>query len=135
MTSFEKFFANIPKINFSDTDGVPMHLQNAVLDEAVSFQPQLEMHRVAEKLGFPQIRENLVSGLIEEVGELAGAIARISGYKKIKAADSMDNLKDNLGKEIADVLVYLFQIGNFFGIDVLYVFQKKLLELQERKYK
>jgi NTP pyrophosphatase (non-canonical NTP hydrolase) len=58
--------------------------------------------------------------LTEEVGELAGMMARIYGEQSFKQSD----LKKNLSDEMADVLWVLLCLANQTGIDLTEALQK-----------
>jgi NTP pyrophosphatase (non-canonical NTP hydrolase) len=55
----------------------------------------------------------LLSHLTEEVGELAQSINRIYGY-----AGEREEHRENIGRELADVLWFLVKIANKFGVDL-----------------
>lgn len=58
--------------------------------------------------------------LIEEVGEMTKAARKASGMH----IDRSSKL-ENLGHEMADVLIYLFDIANHFNIDLEQAFREK----------
>jgi NTP pyrophosphatase (non-canonical NTP hydrolase) len=69
--------------------------------------------------------ENTVFHLIEEIGEL------MSELGKPKFRNQKIN-KENLEKEIADVLIFLMRIANLNNIDVQKAFNNKFDELKQR---
>lgn len=63
-------------------------------------------------MGWEQVSiEHLWMFFIEEVGELASAIRRLT-------TPFADKKKPNIESEVMDVLSYLFQISDKFGIDL-----------------
>ncbi len=58
---------------------------------------------------------------IEEVGELAKAIRKETGFKGEKIPDNNDNIRE----EFADVLNYLLELANRFNIDLTEVYFEK----------
>jgi len=109
------------------------------MDEVViprwSSEEQNRMTRVAINLGFPQSMFNFTCGLSQDVGELNTEIAKKEGIKKLKASDDVTDLNKKIGSELADILVWVYQIGTFYGIDVSAAFHDKLSVLEGRKYK
>ena len=70
----------------------------------------------------------------EELGEVADVLVRIElGSRKGKM--DVETGKEKLGKEIADVIVPLIAIAQFYGIDLETVFEKKLKQDIERYQK
>jgi NTP pyrophosphatase (non-canonical NTP hydrolase) len=68
--------------------------------------------------------------LNEEIGELAKAIRKYTGFKgETKSLD-----KDNLEEEFADVLNYLLELANRFGVDLESVYRKKNLINETRSW-
>ena len=57
----------------------------------------------------------------EEVGELAKAIRKETGFKGEKKPDNQDNLRE----EFADVLNYLLELANRFDVDLTEVYFEK----------
>jgi len=61
-------------------------------------------------LGFPSSKRGIALGVISEMGELANAISKHLGLKKVKQSDvEAGTTQEAIGSELADVLVYLFQ--------------------------
>lgn len=59
--------------------------------------------------------------LTEEVGELAKAIRKQTGFKGEQRPDNTDNLRE----EFADVLNYLLELANRFDVDLTEVYFEK----------
>ena len=57
----------------------------------------------------------------EEVGELAKAIRKETGFKGEARPDNHDNLRE----ELADVLNYLLELANRFDVDLTEVYFEK----------
>jgi NTP pyrophosphatase (non-canonical NTP hydrolase) len=57
----------------------------------------------------------------EEVGELAKAIRKETGFKGEKKPETHDNLRE----EFADVLNYLMELANRFDVDLTEVYFEK----------
>lgn len=57
----------------------------------------------------------------EEVGELAKAVRKHTGFKGEKKPEN----KDNLIEEMADVLNYLLELANRFDVDLEQAYRKK----------
>lgn len=66
----------------------------------------------------------------EEVGELAKAIRKTSGFK----GESTENARQNLEEEFADVLMYLMDLANFFEVDLETVYRHKVKANDTRKW-
>lgn len=67
----------------------------------------------------------------EEVGELAKAIRKTTGFK----GESTKDAKANLEEEFADVLNYLMDLANYFDVDLEEVYRKKHKINQDRTWK
>lgn len=63
--------------------------------------------------------------LVEEFGEIAREL-----YNEKSGRDNID--KDNLGQEIADVIILLAQLANCYNLDLEEILEKKLKILEER---
>jgi NTP pyrophosphatase (non-canonical NTP hydrolase) len=100
-----------------------------------SSKAQNRMDLVKSKLNFPQNMMNFVLGIMQDSGELATEIAKKEGCKKLKEGDDTSNLKEKIGFELADLLVWIYQIGSYYGLDVEEIFFKKLEVLEKRVYK
>ena len=72
-----------------------------------------------------------LAGLMSETGELADAIARNFKWKKTKPGDKEISDSD-IALEIADVMVYLCQIADFYDIDIEEAHRIKCKILKER---
>jgi len=71
-----------------------------------------ETKNVCKQMGWEEISiENLWMFFIEEIGELASAIRRVT-------TRYADKKKPNVESEVMDVLSYLFQIADKFDIDL-----------------
>ena len=67
----------------------------------------------------------------EEVGELAKAIRKETGFKGEKKPDNHDNLRE----EFADVLNYLMKLSNRFDVNLAEVYFEKHKINQTRQWK
>lgn len=67
----------------------------------------------------------------EEVGELAKAIRKETGFKGEKKSDNHDNLRE----EFADVLNYLMELANRFDVNLAEVYfeKHKINQTRQRK--
>jgi len=66
--------------------------------------------------------ENVLLLLTEEVGELARAIRNFLGLKTTR---KRSNIREHLGEELADCLIYLLDIANLANIDLEDAFKTK----------
>ncbi|MCP8615884.1 MazG nucleotide pyrophosphohydrolase domain-containing protein [Salirhabdus salicampi] len=83
--------------------------------------------------------------LTTEVGEVAEELRTMfnltnkdiqNGISEEEAFQhAIENVKDNLGKEMADCIAYLMKIANFFEIDLENAYYKKMEEVKKRKNK
>lgn len=67
----------------------------------------------------------------EEVGELAKAIRKETGFK----GEARPETRDNLREEFADVLNYFMELANRFDIDLAEVYFEKHKVNQGREWK
>lgn len=67
----------------------------------------------------------------EEVGELAKAIRKTTGFK----GEATPETKDNLIEEFADVLNYLLELANRFDVDLESAYRKKNAINKTRSWK
>ena len=67
----------------------------------------------------------------EEVGELAKAIRKETGFKGEKKPDNHDNLRE----EFADVLNYLMELANRFDVNLAEVYFEKYKINSMRQWK
>lgn len=95
---------------------------------------QIENERLVSLCGFNGNLPGLVAGLSAECGEVNDIVAKLEGWKKIKSTDKVDNLKDALSEEIADVLVYLLQISSNYAIDIEEVYLAKINKIKSRTF-
>ena len=95
---------------------------------------QQENEKLVKICGFDSNLPALTSGLAAECGEVCDLVAKIEGWKKIKSTDKIDNLKEDLNGEIADVLVYLCQIASKYEIDIEQAFLDKIDKIKSRKF-
>lgn len=96
---------------------------------------QNENEKLVEICGFNGNLPGLVSGLSAECGEVNDIVAKLEGWKKIKSTDNIENLKEDLSEEIADVLVYLIQIASKYSIDIEEAFIAKIEKIKSRTFK
>lgn len=74
-------------------------------------------------------------GICTEAGELADIVRKLEGDKKIKESDDLTNMKRKLEDEIADVMVYLFQLATLFNVDIDNAFRTKVEVIYSRTFK
>jgi NTP pyrophosphatase (non-canonical NTP hydrolase) len=67
----------------------------------------------------------------EETGELAKGIRKVTGFKGESAKNAMSDLEN----EFADVLMYLMDLANYFGIDLETAYRKKIKVNETRQWK
>ncbi len=82
--------------------------------------------------GFSSTLPGLGLGISAEVGELNDYLAKISNLKKPKPGDDLNNLKQKIADECADVLVYLLQVANNLEFDLEQAYLSKCHKLIER---
>ncbi len=72
----------------------------------------------------------------EELGELTKAIRNKVGLYKEKGKDARSDLEaqSNLEEEFADVLSFLVELANIFGVDLEKAFRKKWGENKKREW-
>ncbi len=73
-----------------------------------------------------------VIGLASEVGELGDIVRKLEGGKVTKPTDDLTNMRGKLEDELADVLVYLFQIATHYGVDIECAFKNKVNKIYTR---
>ncbi len=76
-----------------------------------------------EKLNNNNLSKHL-NKLAEEFGELAQSVNKVIGIKRIKPHETSDDIKDNIGEEIADCTQILFVIAHLNGIDYRTIIDK-----------
>ena len=64
--------------------------------------------------------------LIEEVGEVARILSRVSGEQSCKSGESVEELKASLPDELADVLFVTICLANQSGIDLTDALRRNL---------
>jgi len=62
--------------------------------------------------------------LTSEVGEVSLEVLKLEGFRQ--GGEDQDQLKENLGMEIYDVVWNLCDLANMFDIDLADAFQKKV---------
>lgn len=80
-----------------------------------------------EYLGFnwsDQIKECF--HLMEEVGELAGAVRRSMKGSAVDDASRGETSKEHIGEEIADCMIFLMSIANQHEVDIEEAFRNKV---------
>lgn len=70
--------------------------------------------------------------LVEEVGELAKAQRKQSSHGNLTA--DQRGKQDDIGEEIADVLIYLFSLGNIENIDIAAALKAKIEKNRQREW-
>lgn len=100
-----------------------------------SSKEQNRMDVVKTALSFPQNILNFTLGIMQDSGELATEIAKKEGCKKLKQGDDVSNLDGKIASELADILVWVYQIGSMYNIDVARAFHDKLDIIEKRVFK
>ena len=78
-----------------------------------------EKHRITHESNMTLLH------LVEEFGEIAREL-----YNEKSGREKID--KDNLGQEIADVIILLAQLADCYNLDLEEILEKKLKILEER---
>lgn len=111
-------------------------------------QYQKEMGWEISEEGYAESRDSLLNNymlLTTEVAEVAEELRKAlnltgayvqKGMDEEKAFELAKNqIKENIGKELADCLAYMLKFYIFFGIDVEESFYAKMEEVKNRKNK
>ena len=95
--------------------------------EIKELQAQAEniINRIDEKLGAKHDDELILMHLTEELGEISREIIN----PKLKREDKN---KDNLGEEIADLIILTSKLANNNSIDIENAISNKMKKLKER---
>ena len=101
--------------------------------------PAVQEHvkQVCEALEWDKLsNEKTFLMFIEEVGELAKAMRKIDklALEKNKPVDSDEALQHNLKEEFADVLNYLLDLANRYGVDLETSYRMKMEDNLQRKW-
>jgi NTP pyrophosphatase (non-canonical NTP hydrolase) len=109
---------------------------------------QKEMGWEISEEGYAESRDSLLNNymlLTTEVAEVAEELRKAfnltatnvqNGMEEEKAFELAKNqIKENVGKELADCLAYMLKFYNYFGIDVEESFYAKMEEVKNRKNK
>ena len=67
----------------------------------------------------------ILSGLVEELGELTRAMRDYNGEWEQEGKESKAGQKHHLEHEFADVLNYLLDLANYFDVDMEKAFREK----------
>lgn len=70
--------------------------------------------------------------LMEEVGEFSRLTSRVYGEQSFKKPEDVNNVKDKLADEAADILFVLTCLCNQMGIDMQEAMNKNLLKKTKR---
>jgi NTP pyrophosphatase (non-canonical NTP hydrolase) len=73
--------------------------------------------------GFDRDPVRNVAYLVEELGEVASTVRRLS---RARAGDDMSDLLENLAEELADCLAYLAKLANYHEIDLNQAYTEKM---------
>ncbi|MCK9351637.1 MAG: MazG nucleotide pyrophosphohydrolase domain-containing protein [Candidatus Paceibacterota bacterium] len=76
----------------------------------------------------------ILSGLVEELGELTRAMRDYRGEWEQGGKDSKKGEKHHLEGEFADVLNYLLDLSNYFDVDLEKAFREKWKINENRKW-
>ena len=104
-------------------------MDNRIDENETEQELQLQVNKLC---GFKTTLHGLALGLMAEVGETADVIGKLSGTKKPKSGDDLEDLQGQLRLECADVLVYLLQIANEAGFDLKRAYLEKIQILLDR---
>lgn len=107
---------------------------------------QKEMGWEINSDNYAKSRESLLNNyllLTTEVAEVAEELRKAFNFTQSKVQEGMDedeafliakeNIKQDIGKELADCLAYLLKFYNYFDIDLEESFYEKMLEVRVRK--
>ncbi|MCX6735848.1 MAG: RS21-C6 protein [Candidatus Parcubacteria bacterium] len=96
---------------------------------------QLNVKEFCKERGFDK-NSNLVilSGLVEELGELTRAMRDYNGEWEQEGKESKKGQKHHLEHEFADVLNYLLDLANYFEVDLEKAFREKNKINETRKW-
>jgi NTP pyrophosphatase (non-canonical NTP hydrolase) len=72
---------------------------------------------------------SMISGIIEELGELAREINFLEGYKPKKVNQIK---KSNVGEELADLLFSIICVANYYNLDLDDELEKIITKYSER---
>ena len=90
------------------------------------------VHSMTKIRGFErETIEHAMLLLVEEVGELAKATRNLLGLKSSRQRD----LRKNVKEELADCLIYLFDIANLADVDLEDAFREKERQSSRRKWR
>jgi len=76
----------------------------------------------------------ILSGLVEEIGELVRAMRDYKGEWEQEGKESKKGKKEYLEHEFADVFNYLLDLANYFDVDMETAFRKKWKINETRKW-
>lgn len=72
---------------------------------------------------------------MEEVGELTSAIRNVQKFHtEVDSTDNEKKAKENIKEEFADVLMYLFDLANYFEVDLDQALRDKISINQDREW-
>jgi len=74
----------------------------------------------------------ILSGLVEELGELTRAMRDYKGEWETEKQESRKGQKHHLEHEFADVLNYLLDLANYYDVDMEKAFREKW-EINEKR--
>ena len=95
---------------------------------------QTEMARIEKRLGHLDREKRLLAYTVktsEEQGELSEALL---SYLSLQRKDKVQNGKDELAGEVADVIITTALLGEALGIDVEKCLEDKIAKIRKRKY-
>lgn len=111
-------------------------------------QFQEEMGWSISEGSYPETRASLLGNymlLTTEVAEVAEELRKAFNLTRRYVDEGMDedaafrlasqNVKEDIGKELADCLAYMVKFANFFGIDMEESFYAKMEEVKHRQNK
>ena len=97
-------------------------MTDTVKNEATLAELQQHLDKVCKEKGWDKNSIPEVYLLLnEEIGELAKAIRKTTGFK----GEAKPETNDNLVEEFADVLNYLLELANRFDVDLTEAYFKK----------
>lgn len=116
--------------------------------QAFSREYQKEMQWEIKEDTYSVSRESLLNNymlLTTEMAEVAEELRKVINITNYNIKKGMDEneafsigkkeIKEDLGKELADCLAYILKIANFFDIDLEDSFYLKMEEVKNRKNK
>lgn len=96
------------------------------------FVEQVRQFSAERDWGRHHTPKNLAMAIAGEAGELAAELQWVDGELSRSAVRDDAGLRERVGNEMADVLIYLVTLADVSGIDLLDVGSRKLAEVRRR---